>query len=113
MSTAFAFHEQQPVIDEGEDGLPFVAVYPAGAAYPVIDHADGLVTVQLPSSVNEDGIDSTFPEAVGTFTGAAAPAPATVHTFHEASALYPRFISAEDLEDYDAAVAAMQYQQRD
>jgi hypothetical protein len=105
MSTAFAFHEPQPVIDEGDDGLPFVAVYPAGAAYPVIDHANGLVTVQLPSSVNEEGIDSTFPETAGTFSGVAAPVPATSHTFREAAALYPRFITAEDLDDYDAAVA--------
>lgn len=107
MTAAFAFHEPQPVIDDGDEGLPIVAVYPAGAAYLVTHHADGLVTVILPSGDTGDSLESTFPETVGSFVEAAAPSPATVIGYREAAALYPRLISDEDLEDYDAAVAAL------
>lgn len=60
MTAAFAFHEPQPVIDDGDEGLPIVAVYPAGAAYLVTHHADGLVTVILPSGDTGDSLESTF-----------------------------------------------------
>lgn len=105
MSTGFAFNEAQPVIDEDEDGLPIVAVYPAGASYPVVSVEGGWVNVMLPS-LNDD-FESTFPESVGTLTDAAAPAPATLVPYREAAERYPDLISAADLEDHEAAAAVI------
>ena len=101
MSTGFAFHEPTPVIDEGDDGLPIVAVYPAGAAYPVEGIEDGWVNVQLPTSYGS--LESSFPESVGTLSEATSPAPATLVPYREAAERYPDLISAADLADYEAA----------
>lgn len=101
MTNGFAFHEAQPVIDEDEEGLPIVAVYPAGAAYSVAGVDDGWVDLLLPSAGGD--IESSFPESVGTLTDAPAPAPATLLSYRDAAKRFPNFISAEDLADYEAA----------
>ncbi|WP_087132683.1 hypothetical protein [Microbacterium esteraromaticum] len=105
MSTGFAFHDVQPVIDEDADGLPIVAVYPAGAAYPVTSIDGGWVTVQLPSISGH--MESAFPESVGTLTDTTSPAAATLVPYREAAEHYPDLIGPEDLEDYEAAAAAI------
>ncbi|WP_157538044.1 hypothetical protein [Microbacterium sp. Root280D1] len=105
MSSGFAFHEAQPVIDEDEDGLPIVAAYPAGAAYAVAGVDDGWVHVLLPSAGGD--IESSFPESVGTLTDASAPAPATLVPYREAAERFPDLISADDLADYEAAARAI------
>lgn len=105
MTNGFAFHESQPVIDEDEDGLPIVAVYPAGAAYPVAGSGGGWVSVLLPSDGGD--IESSFPESVGTLTDAPAPAPATLVPYRDAAKRYPDLISAEELESYEAAAKSI------
>jgi hypothetical protein len=105
MTNGFAFHEPQPVIDEDEDGLPIVAVYPAGAAYSVAGVEDGWVNVLLPSAGGD--IESSFPESVGTMTDAPAPVPATLVPYREAAERFPDLISTDDLADYEAAAKAI------
>lgn len=105
MTNGFAFHDPQPVIDEDADGLPIVAVYPAGAAYVVASVENGWVSVLLPS--RDGSIESTFPESVGTLTDAPAPIPATLVPFRDAAERYPDLISAADLDDYETAAAVI------
>lgn len=105
MSNGFAFREAQPVIDQDPEGLRIVAVYPAGAAYPVAGVEDRYVRVLLPSG--EDDLESTFPEDVGVLTNVLSPAPAKLIPYVEAAKLYPDLIGPEDIEDYESAAKAI------
>ena len=102
MSNGFAFHEPQPVIDEGDNGLPIVVVFPAGVAYTVAGVESGWVNVLLPSP-NGSEFESTFPESVGNLLRAAKPEPGTPISYREAAERYPDLISAADLDEYEAA----------
>ncbi|SJN44094.1 hypothetical protein FM104_13160 [Microbacterium esteraromaticum] len=52
-------------------------------------------------------MESAFPESVGTLTDTTSPAAATLVPYREAAEHYPDLIGPEDLEDYEAAAAAI------